>query len=359
MTRTTRMRRRLLALGIGGALGLVLAEIGLRVARALGEPQRLAASQAASGERLVLAPGAEATLQQIVRAAKNPSLVYELLPALDVPYQGVRLTTNADGFRGPPRAHMKPANGFRVVGLGDSVLFGWGVPYEQCGLAVLEQRLQAVLPQRLVEVIDTGVPGYNTAMQEHVLRDKGLAFAPDVVIVDFVGNDFDLPDFLWDQPDYWTLQKSFLLDLVRQVLKRRARSTGGPLVWSPYDATGERYEHEVERVPAPYRHLVGPQAYRRALKAIVAMGEQHGYHVLVTGHGPMRPEAESACEELGVPRANAWPQVQQWLREHGDIPYQGSPLTRSADDPHPSALLHTMWADAALARMQELGWLPP
>jgi hypothetical protein len=36
----------------------------------------------------------------------------------------------------------------------------------------------------------------------------------------------------------------------------------------------------------------------------------------------------------------------------------GSPLTISAHDPHPSPMLHEWWAEAAFARLQELGWLP-
>jgi hypothetical protein len=357
-TATKRRARRLLLLGLGLGIGLLLAEIGVRVLRALGEQQRLEASQLAEGAPASLQPGAEATLPQIVRAAKNPSIIYELRPHLDVTYQGVRVQTNADGFRGPARSRNKPANGYRIVGLGDSVLFGWGVPFEACGLHVLERRLQAVLPQHLVEAIDTGVPGYNTVMEAQVLRDKGLAFAPDLVLVDFVGNDFDLPDFLWEQPDYWTLRRSFLLDLARRVVWQRKRQLEGPFVWSPYDDTGARYEGDAARVPEAYRHLVGVDAYRRAMGHIVALGEQHGFRVLVTGHHVMHRKAAAICEQLGVPMANPAARTQQWLHEQGDMPYLGSPLTLSAEDPHPSAMLHEWWAEAIVERLHELGWLP-
>ncbi len=357
-TATTRRARRLLLLGFGLGVGLLLAEVGVRVLRALGEHQRLEASQLAEGAPESLQPGAEATLPQIVRAAKNPSLIYELRPHLEVTYKGVRVQTNADGFRGPLRSREKLVNGYRIVGLGDSVLFGWGVPFESCGLSVLEHKLQAALPDRTVEAVDTGVPGYNTAMEEHVLRDKGLAFAPDLVLVDFVGNDFDLPDFLWEQPDYWTLRRSFLLDLARRVVWQRKSQLEGPFVWSPYDDTGARYESNVDRVPPAYRHLVGLDAYRRAMTAIVALAKENGCHVLVTGHHVMNPKAVAVCEQLGVPMVNPAARIVQWLHEHGDQPYLGSPLTLSAEDPHPSAMLHEWWAEAIVERLHELGWLP-
>ena len=353
-----KLRRRLLALEIGAAVGLLLAEMGVRVFRALTDGKKLAASQMTTGAQRGLPPGAKVALAQIVRAAKNPSIVYELVPDLDVTFETAPLVTNADGFVGPPRTHAKPANGFRVVGIGDSVLFGWGVPYESCGLAVLERKLQAALPDRIVETVDTGVPGYNTAMEEHVLRDKGLAYAPDVVLVDFVGNDFDLPDFLWDQPDYLALDRSFLFELVRRVRWQRDWKPGGPFVWAPHDPTGRRFEYRTEHVPEPYRHLVGPDAYRRAMTAITALGRERGFRVLVTCHHRMLPQAVAVCEDLGVPISSPLERLQQWLHEHGDIDYLASPLVLSERDPHPSAILHGMWADAAFERMRELDWLP-
>lgn len=357
-TATTRRGRRLLLLAIGLAAGLVLAETGVRVVRAFGDPGRLEASQLLAGSPTDVPPGTEANLSQIVRAAKNPAIVYELRPDLDVTFHGVRVQTNADGFRGPARARAKPAHGYRIVGLGDSVLFGWGVPFAACGLSVLEQRLQVALPDRVVEAIDTGVPGYNTAMEAEVLRDKGLPFAPDLVLVDFVGNDFDLPDFLWDQPDYWSLRRSFLLDLARRVLWRRHAQLEGPFVWRPADADG-RDPSARERVPAAYRHLVGPEAFRRALQAIVAMGREHGFRVLVTGHHLLLPEAAAICAELGVPVATPVERTQRWLYDHGFADLRRSPLTLGDGDPHPSPLLHQWWAEAVHDRLRELGWLPP
>lgn len=356
-TPARRRVRRLLLLASSLVVALLLAEVAVRVLRARGDRQVLAASQLLEGAPADVPPGGEATLAQIVRAAKNPSIVYELRPNLDVTYQGVRVQTNADGFRGPARSRAKPANGYRIVALGDSVLFGWGVPFAASGLSVLEQKLQAALPHRVVEAIDTGVPGYNTAMQEHVLRDKGLPFAPDLVLVDFVGNDFDLPDFLWQETDYWNPRRSFLLDLARRVVWRRHAQLEGPFVWSPTDAQGNGAS-DLERVPPAYRHLVGPEAYRRALGAIVALGREHGFRVLVTGHHLLSPEAIAICEQLGVPIATPVQRTHRWLHDHGHPQLVGSPLTLSADDPHPAPLLHEWWADAVLQRLRELAWLP-
>ena len=357
-TLTARRRRgRFLLLGLGSLAGLLLAEVALRSADAVRAASRLSASQVLDRPVDPLPPGAPARLGQMIRAAQNHDIVYELLPDLDVEFHGVRVTTNRFGFRGPLREHGKPANGYRIVGLGDSVLFGWGVPYEATGLSRLEAKVQAALPGRIVEAVDTGVPGYNTAMQAEVLRDKGLRFAPDLVLVDFVGNDFDLPDYLWESPDPWSLDRCHLFDFARRVLRRRYSDLHGPFVWAPVDAEGN-FESDRARVPKAYHHLVGPEAYRRAMAAIVELGRQHGFRVLVSCHLDLAPEAAAACRDLQVPTATVQRRVNAWLRANGHPRYLGSPLSLSADDPHPSAKLHEWWAEAVFEKLEELAWLP-
>ena len=338
-------------------IALLLAEIAVRIGSAILDPKRLSASQLREHVAATPPPGTTVRLGHMVRAAQNPDIVFELVPLLDVQFQGVRVVVNADGFRGPARRKAKPERGYRIVGLGDSVLFGWGVPFEDCGLFRLEQLVQRALPDRVVEAIDTGVPGYNTAMEAQVLRDKGLAFAPDLVIVDFVGNDLDLPNYLWQQPDYWGLDHSFLLAAIRRGIRWRDQELHGPFVWAPADPAGN-FARDPDRVPPAYRHLVGPAAFRRAMSSILAMGREHGCHVLVTCHHDLTPEAFAICSELGVPIVQLGDRVRTWLHENGHADYFESPLVLGNDDPHPTALLHGLWAEAAFARLQELGWLP-
>jgi hypothetical protein len=350
---TSKLRRRLIAFALGVFAALLLAEVAVRIFAAATAAARLDDSRARSAAAATPATGTTVRLGHLIRAARDPDVVYELVPGLDVEFQAVRTAINRDGFRGPVRARQKPRGSYRIVGLGDSVMFGWGVPYEDCGLARLEVLLRERLPSRVVETIDTAVPGYNTAIEAAVLRDKGLAFAPDLVVVDFVANDFDLPGFLWERPDYWRLDRSFLLGLVRRELSWRDADLHGPFVHAPADDS-----FGGSSVPPEYAHLVGPDAFRRALRAIADMGREHGFRVLVTCHRGLHPLARAACEELGVPTAESNDRIDAWLREHGHAAYERSPLSLGPDDPHPTAIVHGMWADATLSRLVELGWLP-
>ena len=342
----TSWRRKLAVAAVAFVVALLLAEVAARIAL----PALLASPPRAPVAGRV-------AMLDLVQPSPHADLVYELRRGLDCEFQGVRVATNAHGWRGPEVAAAKAATGFRVLGLGDSILFGWGVPWEQTGVVRLQQRLAAVLPQRVVEVIGTGVPGYNTAMQAELLRRYGGPLQPDVVLVDFCGNDFDLPNFLLAPVDFWRLDRSFLVDLVLRLHRADWRDPWSPFVGAPMRDAGA-FESDPARVPAGYRHLVGPEAYQRALASIRQWARERGCRVLVTSHYSLAPAARAACAELALPTVELGERVVAWLRHHGDPPYEGSALTVRAGDPHPSAIVHDWWAEAVAAKLTDLRWLP-
>jgi len=67
---------------------------------------------------------------------------------------------------GPARA----AGTFRVVGIGDSAMFGSGVSDGENHLAILERIVGRRFPGLKVETINTAVPGYNTIMEVETLK---------------------------------------------------------------------------------------------------------------------------------------------------------------------------------------------
>jgi hypothetical protein len=346
--RASPTRRRRLTLALAAlAFALVVAEVAARIA--------LSVMYASPPKRA--ATGQEARMIDLVQRSPSADLVYELQPRLDCVFQGVRVRTGAHGWRGPEPAPVRPAGGFRVLALGDSILFGWGVAEEQTGVARLQQQLAAALPQRPVEVIGAGVPGYNTVMEVELLRQRGLALSPDVVLVDFCGNDFDLPNFLLARASFWRLDHCYLLDLARRV-----RRSAWQDPWSPFDGApmrdGGSYEQDPARVPPEYRHLVGVAAYRRAMAGLRELAEERGFRVLVTSHYALAPEAKAVCAELGLPTVELADRIVRWLRERGDGDYYASALTLSANDPHPTAIVHGWWAEAVAAKLHELRWLP-
>jgi lysophospholipase L1-like esterase len=117
--------------------------------------------------------------------------------------------TNNLGLRGPDAAERKPRRTYRVLCLGDSTTFGWGVTDEQSYPRVAETTLAARdgLFGRRGEFLNAGVPGYTLQRIERYLVRDLLALEPDLVTVCSWG-ELDRP-----QP----------VGLHRQILERLAR----------------------------------------------------------------------------------------------------------------------------------------
>jgi hypothetical protein len=70
-------------------------------------------------------PTQNVSLRQMLRPSDNPRIIYELQPNLAVLSHQKLVRTNAHGFRGPDYRLPKGDTILRIVGLGDSVMFGW------------------------------------------------------------------------------------------------------------------------------------------------------------------------------------------------------------------------------------------
>lgn len=87
---------------------------------------------------------------------------------------------------------LRPAvrPGLRIVGLGDSLVYGFGVDHEDTFLYRLEQALAEKLGSRGVEVINAARPGFDLDDSYALLRDKVLRMPVDLVILGLHLNDF-------------------------------------------------------------------------------------------------------------------------------------------------------------------------
>lgn len=292
------------------------------------------------------------SLAGLIMPSRWKEMVYELKPHLDVTFQGKPLRTNRFGMRGQEVELKKPEGTFRVAGIGDSVIFGWGVSEEESYLKVVEKELAARLG-RPVESLNFGIPGFNTAMEVSLLEHKALPFQPDVIVLHFVSNDFEVPAFMMKREDPLDMSKSFLFEFI----KDRISQPKSKLIHANRIFTANR-KKEHDGIAKEYQSMAGKGGAQKAfarmaeltkgLPVIVIYGavtgaqkqliqksaKKYGWHLL-----PLGSHVERALKERGIPNT---PEERK------------KRLTVAPNDRHPSGLGHEIIAEALVAKVEQV-----
>src|SRR5215831_4819387 len=101
----------------------------------------------------------------------------------------VALAFNSWGLRDREYGKRVPGS-LRIYVLGDSFVFGYGVPLDDSFTKVLERTLQQRLGSRPVEVVNGGVPRFCTIQEATLLERTIDQVKPDLVLLGFfMGND--------------------------------------------------------------------------------------------------------------------------------------------------------------------------
>jgi lysophospholipase L1-like esterase len=116
----------------------------------------------------------------------DPTLYWKLKPnqvcVTKIDRKPVRI--NSHGTRGPEFNPAKPAQTLRILSLGDSKTFGWGLTESETYSGRLQELLQSHFGnQRRVEVVNAGVNAYSYPQMHAYFREYGLRFQPDLVLV--------------------------------------------------------------------------------------------------------------------------------------------------------------------------------
>jgi lysophospholipase L1-like esterase len=98
---------------------------------------------------------------------------------------------NSMGFRGPEANLVKEKGKIRIVGLGDSQIFGQGVEWGDTFLEQLKGELTSST-KTVFETINFGKCGWNTLSEQEFFLKQGVNYKPDILILLFTLND---PEF--------------------------------------------------------------------------------------------------------------------------------------------------------------------
>lgn len=295
------------------------------------------------------ADGGMLELQTLLRSSADLRIRYELRPHLSGYFQGSRVVTDSRGFRvnvldekdrGEPSVH--------ILGLGDSVMFGWGVDSSATYLSRLEEMLGRNFFAVSWDITNTAVPGYNIAMEIQTLKKKGLRLKPDVVIVGWVNNDLDLPHFLRPFPSVLRLDRFFSGEWLINRLSGKSRGkfeaptiriAGGQI-----EMVSAKY---VSALPPDLRQLVGREAFDKSLRDLATAAKRHGFEAIMLVHrGRVARFLKDSCGAHGIPIVTARKLEKQFRKSKGLRRREDSTLTIGNRDPHPSVMGHELIATA-------------
>jgi len=120
----------------------------------------------------------------------NPDLSFAHVPNRSAFLMGVPVSINSHGLRDREFSETKPPGVCRIVMLGDSTTFGWGVPAEQTVAKILERELNGSgTPGGRFEVLNAGVGNYGTVQEYNHYLTYDRQFRPDMVVLEYFIND--------------------------------------------------------------------------------------------------------------------------------------------------------------------------
>lgn len=343
---------KLLLLAFGLLLSLFFFELGFRMYFFSTTSGDSLASQLEQSEKTLPKSGEEnVSLSGLIRPSRFKDVVYELKQNFTGRFQGKLVTTNRWGMRDRDYEKEKAKGTYRIVGLGDSIMFGWGVADGESYLDRIEEAIKRPGNAK-IEVLNFGVPGYNTAMEvslfDHVVKD----FKPDLVIIQFVNNDFQVPAFMQPPKDYFSLQRSFLLEFI----KARTGKKAAALIGTEITKLPER-----QKVIEQYRWMIGSGGYERAMDRLAAMTTAKGIPVLIVSgkaSSQQRKIMRNVAKKHRFQRMKVGPFVEKYLSEKGLAALTAAErrklLTVSPADSHPNALGHQIYADAIMERLRKM-----
>jgi lysophospholipase L1-like esterase len=198
----------------------------------------------------------------------NPQLSFQHVPNSHSFLMGADVNINSQGLRDFEYPFQKAPGTYRVLMLGDSTTFGWGVRQEDTAAKFLERKLNAHLPPgyNKVEVINSGVGNYDTVQEVTYYETQGKAFNPDLVVLVFFIND---PEPVPIEHKGFLIDSSYLIAFTTNRFDGLLRRTGKRPDWKQYYSS--LYDDDKP----------GFQACKQALQSLAASTRANGSQVLV------------------------------------------------------------------------------
>lgn len=231
-----------------------------------------------------LVPFKNDELEEILSVLEqDPVLFWKLKSNLNTSFQNTQLITNRWGLREKDFKFRKDANAIRIICLGASPTFGWGVEYQEAYPYQLRKNLieKFHIPYQ-IEVINAGVIGYSSYQGLLFFKDKILKFNPDIITVSYGINDVDKYRFFRNngKPDKYLYPKNRLLTSFENILQRSRLFHLMRSIFLRTKKINSKYYGGVKNLYHRYRR-VSLGDYENNLKNIIKIAKEKNIKVIL------------------------------------------------------------------------------
>jgi lysophospholipase L1-like esterase len=258
-----------------------------------------------------------------------------------------RVTLNSHGLRGKETSYPKPIGKKRVLVLGDSVTFGWGVSDGETFPEKMEPLLVSATGESW-EVINSGVNGYNTQQEEAYFRREGIRYDPDVVVLVYVSNDTE--PIIHPNETTWRRYPSWPSSLPEAFDRLRALSFTYQAAQMFLRAQQlHAFRTGAQKVESlPVTATPGWPASRDYLRRIAERCAMQHTQFIVAKFGIDDPVFDSQLQALGIATVSL---------DRANEKVSPDEYYVSAVDPHPTASLHKAIAEVLVEELSRRGML--
>jgi GDSL-like Lipase/Acylhydrolase family len=262
---------------------------------------------------------------------------------------------NARGYRDRERVIPKPAGVHRVLSLGDSFAWGFGVEYDDA----YPQRVERGLLRHRHEpweVVNLALRGMNSVQEAAQLTGEGFAYEPDVVVLGYVLNDSEDSEAAESRRvDDW-------VETAHRPPQFWQRSALGRLVGDRIYATRENRRRVADYLSMYDDKAPGWVAGQQALRTMAARCRERGVPFVVVifplfanplddGY-PFRSIHEKVAQVAGQAGAKVVDLLPAYRGLRWDLL-----VVNGAEDEHPNEIAHRIAAGVVLRALDDV--LPP
>jgi lysophospholipase L1-like esterase len=266
----------------------------------------------------------------IKRQSASPAIGHEHTPGTRAHLMGADVAISSQGLRDREFPLAPPPGRTRILMLGDSLTFGWGVE----GHETYSKRLEDMLLKsgRDAEVINTGVGNYNTEMEVAWFLERGAKLKPHYVVLNYFINDAeptprDKSNFLARH------SRAYVFFASRLDAALRIANAGERKDWKSYYAGLYEGDEGIGRVAA-------------AVEKLARYCRENGIKLYLANQPELRnpkdypfPQVDRMIERIAAANQLKYIPLLPAVRE-----LEPETLWVTPPDPHPSAVAHEAFA---------------